>query len=132
MTITTPSIPLSEAIRLGCLVSGNNPSGSFRGGRTCAMGAALLAVGFTDWHDFDALCAAVRAWDGEHGRILCPVPEGGCRCGCGKPCVYAGSLHSVIQHLHDTHGWSRERCADWVEQNFEQSRVGELKEAVRV
>ena len=97
---------LSEAIRLGAML---HPQ-CFGQGRlydnegyvraTCAISAAQLA-GF-DTTDLDSETELDRTFP-------CPCPaENKCRRG---PFV----LSSIVRHLNDTHRWTRERIADYVE-----------------
>lgn len=105
---------LSEAIRLGSMMK---PQGFYRlfdhRGHTCAMGAACEAIG-VDLQEMFALSVHVGSakimnkyiesgW-GELIRQQAPCPE------CG---FIDGYL--PITHLNDTHRWTREAIADWVE-----------------
>lgn len=104
---------LSEAIRLGAMLRPQffgASSGTLPDGRvgTCAMGAALEAIGVgpkelavnyppippETWADL-----ALR-------EERCPVVK----------CVETTTIAGVAAHLNDTHKWTREAIADWVEQ----------------
>lgn len=113
---------LSEAIRLGGIASdGETKHKLFEGGKTCAMGGALLAAGRLWFID-----VAGVPWGYEAPECLIgPDPFAGTRglsadcpvCPAGTALISAkvGRLEGVIFHLWDTHGWSREQIADWVE-----------------
>jgi len=93
--VTSPIKP-SEAIRLGCLTTVQT-FGYYRDdGATCAIGA--MAVGFGG--------NMGKAWAFEDltEDFDCPVA------GCDND-----DCDSVIPHLNDSHRWSRERIADWLE-----------------
>lgn len=95
---------LSEAIRLGALL---NPQGfgemKEKDGRTCALGAALEAMGAlqkdvrTNW-----LFPVLKMY------VTCPAGDGHAQFG-------ETSLDAMIIHLNDFHKWTREEIADWVE-----------------
>lgn len=97
---------LSDAIRLGAMLK---PQGRFHildeHGRTCALGAALDAVGQLD--DSGPSIYALDdkwPWCTAHDDRECPD----CRRG-PMP-----SIHTVIVHLNDDHAWTREQIAEWV------------------
>jgi hypothetical protein len=98
---------LSEAIRLGALLKPQAFHSLFKDGGSCALGAALDAIGLSDLDDAEVLLrhfpdvAAI-------GVILCPV--------CPAPQIVSrGRVDSVVVHLNDQHGWTRERIATFVE-----------------
>jgi hypothetical protein len=117
--IRTPAAPVetvtpikpSEAIRLGCLLAPVQAFGdyTYQPGSACAMKAMYLAYGEptdddeddgTDWAfdnaDAGAAFEAVA-------MLPCPV-------GCPE------DFEDVTPaHLNDSHRWSRERIADWLE-----------------
>ena len=100
---------LSEAIRLGAMLQKQCFSGYYGRGTSCAMGAALEAVGKRSSIDDHNSEKAYALWPWlrfyEHRRQICPL-------GCDLVCTYTG-LH-LIAHLNDTHRWTGERIADWV------------------
>lgn len=111
---------LSEAIRLGAMLKPQH-FGSLRsddGVATCALGAAEEASG-ERW----------QVWYGQHPACLqdtaCPA------------CTYVPRFdlnqEPTIAHLNDTHRWTREQIADWVEtieqQAGAQDSGGELIES---
>lgn len=108
---------LSEAIRLGAMLKPQGFGGYFVYGKTCAMGAALDAIGqlrTTYGHSADA-----PEVDFRHYRLalnaafplLAMEPVACPRCG-----FATRGLVEAIQHLNDApHRWTREQIADWVE-----------------
>ncbi len=99
-------LKLSEAMRLGAMLK---PQGfwALRPKETaCALDAVRLAVGR------EPLLADL--WPILDGPATCPV--------CGEDPHYALSLAQVIAtHLNDTHRWTREQIADWIEAEFERT-----------
>jgi hypothetical protein len=101
---------LSEAIRLGAMM---NPIQAFdvyknkATGGTCAMGAALDAVGQIQHvvklgrdprrHDIPK-----RLWPFAFVHATCPV--------CGPIQLST----SIVAHINNKHHWTRERIAEWV------------------
>jgi hypothetical protein len=93
---------LSEAILLGSTLA---PQGFWRfmnsDGHTCAVGAALQAVGaelsdVSSWEQFPILNTV---------GITCPE--------CGrKPSRHP--MYYLVSHINDYHRWSREKIAEWV------------------
>jgi hypothetical protein len=108
---------LSEAIRLGSMLRPQGHRMLMSGGATCALGAALEAIGEDVWRlNFNgdsAVDAVVKraGWiDPEH---VCPA------CGekfDGRDETGEEDGFYVIAHLNDVHKWTREAIADWVEQ----------------
>lgn len=99
---------LSEAIRLGAMNRAQAFFRFFRDDATCANGAALDACGLLDM--------SIDALDSRHnfallGRfpIIGSLPRGCPECG------YESYGEFKIAHLNDTHRWTREQIADWVE-----------------
>lgn len=99
----------SEAIRLGALlgpqIHGSLLDESNQG--TCALGSAALALGIMG-----------KGWPEPLGEFLdtfqrCPVCE---------PTLH-GWLRNIIAHLNDSHNWTRERIAGFV-QSIEAQREG--------
>ncbi len=114
---------LSEAIRLGGMATGQAFSRMWNdNGDTCAMGGAFECVGLLDRmkliYEETKNCAPseqrarnkeliagsdVASWiQVLETPTTCPV--------CGKR-----EEHLIVPHLNDTHRWTRERIADWVE-----------------
>jgi hypothetical protein len=81
---------------------------------TCVNAAALIGlVGATaDYADLPALIAAYPELVERRVRT-CPAgdscPTYATEHGLGK------LLFSALAHVNDTHGWTREQCADWLE-----------------
>ena len=110
---------LSEAIRKGCKVRPRQCFGRFLDGDdgACAGGAALIAAGISP----DAIeCEAEYApWPIEAGPAFpdgvnlltesCPAP----RCNIARS--GGVTVRGIAAHLNDTHRWSREQIADWLE-----------------
>jgi hypothetical protein len=107
---------LSEAIRLGSTLN-RQGFGDFRtyggvnGVRTCALGAALAAVGVTELPtiiaDEGVYYALFWRWPYVQVRRVTTCPSGVC----GHAAI---PLNELIAHLNDMHRWTRERIADWV------------------
>jgi hypothetical protein len=103
---------LSEAIRLGAMLRPQffgASSGTLPDGRvgTCAMGAALEAIGFGPKEFCVIRPPMLEPWtDFALQEERCPVVD------CAKPNTISG----VAAHLNDAHKWTREAIADWVEQ----------------
>lgn len=98
---------LSEAIRLGSMLKPQGFGSVHWDGRTCAMGAAMDAVGglgagecFSGWY------AWIRRWP-----VLSSLLGKPCHV-CGEPMGVEGI---VITHLNDVHQWTREQIATFVE-----------------
>jgi hypothetical protein len=102
---------LSEAIRLGAMLKPQAFDALFTGGATCAVGAALDAIG-VELLD-EAVCKNFppdSLWDEAELRF---------------PLLAVVAVHPVdlrhmevgmlITDLNDFHLWSREQIADWVE-----------------
>jgi hypothetical protein len=97
---------LSEAIKLGALMRGRGTGvDSFYGYNnvTCAMGAALDALGVTMQERKENKRSTYERWPWISQRQTCPD--------CGKR---AEVVYIIATHLNDDHGWTRERIADWV------------------
>lgn len=102
-------LTLSEAIRLGALLSPQGHLGYMDGIERCALGAASDAVGIKGVVygseprpiiDYDALKAR---WPILTTRAKCPECHD-----------YGGPLNDMVWHTNDWHKWTRERIADWV------------------
>ena len=92
---------LSEAIRLGTMMTSQAFRAVFRGDGACAWGAALLAVGATPGHPVRA--AARSRWPWAFAvSVNCPS--------CGRSRLAC----EVIAHLNDDHRWTREKIGAWV------------------
>ena len=93
---------LSEAIRLGSMMKPQAFRAFYINGGSCALGAACDAIGInalimSEWP------IAWRTFLDDFR--LCPE--------CGHE-TKPGQLHT-ISHLNDSHRWTRERIADYVE-----------------
>ncbi len=116
---------LSEAIRLGAMLKPQG-RGAIIGarGRTCALGAALDAIGaLTDEWD-QARLPKMWSWACEQDKYRCPA--------CARP-RRMNSTFNIITHLNDRHRWTREAIADWVatiepKAAIEPTPIGELEE----
>lgn len=101
---------LSEAIRLGSMVHpqgfGKSRQVDYRGiTHTCALGAVTTAIGNPAYEAMHVLLPALN-W-----MSTCPA----CNLFSRSPGVGAG-MPILIAHLNDSHHWTREAIADWVEQ----------------
>lgn len=104
-------IKLSEAIRLGAML---HPQGferlfdhSLSDGRvmsSCAIGAALEAIGHSETSEYMELSKFPTAWS------MLPVSE----CPACLNNSHAGTILSTIAHINDTHRWTREDIGRWV------------------
>jgi hypothetical protein len=90
---------LSEAIRLGAMMKPQAFGASFHDGRTCALGAALDAIGRVR----ECYLNAPDYWAMLVNYVAEPVT--------GEMCL----VLSAIRELNDQHRWTREQIADWVE-----------------
>ncbi len=103
------TLTLSEAIRLGSM---NRPQGFYNlltaEGGTCALGAALDAVGQLNAAATSLLLTGdapqLDQWEPPNQTQHCPA--------CGGTSIH---LSWMIAHLNDTERWTREQIADWVE-----------------
>ena len=115
---------LSEAIRLGAMATtqGYGPLSITNEDAPCAIGAALLAVGKQAGR-YDALD---EQWPFAYDvKVQCPA------------CEMRDFVADVLWHLNDTHKWTRERIADWVETierraDADQARTQEHAQATAV
>ena len=106
---TVTPIKPSEAVRLGCLLAPRQITGTRFDGDdgACATGAMFLGGGLGRQPITPAHW--VR-WPALMGRARHP-----------EPCLTWSSPHKLIlvsfliDHLNDSHRWSRERIADWLE-----------------
>jgi hypothetical protein len=99
-------VKLSEAIRLGAMMRPQT-RGRMRslGGWTCALGAALDAVGDLDARmpNAESIQRVVAKWPIAASLVQHPAN------------VYWSSMKSIIVDLNDEHKWTREQIASWVE-----------------
>lgn len=94
----TKPLKLSEAIRLGAMMT-EQTFGEFGDDeRTCAIGAAQKALGLP-----------VSAM----GPLNDLLGSRGAKEPCDHP--YAWSVGALIMHLNDDDKWPREKIADWLE-----------------
>lgn len=113
---------LSEAIRLGSMMK---PQGFWEyayqaefgaPATTCALGAAFDAIG-----ELDYVMESDEEWDYAKFPVL--AVQVSCCPQCGTHC--AETVDSVVPHLNDSHEWTRERIADWVESIEQQQAQSE-------
>lgn len=100
----------SEAIREGSKL---NPQGFFaleHQGKTCAIGAALSAIGYADIGEAWPSAAEMYPYLSTRAGRDCPVVE------CEE---FHLRIYGVIAHLNDEHRWTREAIADWLEREEE-------------
>jgi hypothetical protein len=109
---TTPQpcvMPFSEALRIGAM---NRPQGSCRfltdAGRTCAIGAALDAVGAFDHNarpsSLELTHKAEQLWPYLVSHTRGPLDDAGA----------PRRLIDIIMRLNDHNFWTREQIAEWV------------------
>ena len=73
---------------------------------TCAMGAAFKALGITNETEVP------NEWRSEEEvSVSCPTKSDEVSY-CGDPDC---SMSDMVMHLNDTHRWTREKIADWLE-----------------
>lgn len=92
---------LSEAIRLGSMLRPQTRGSYGADGGSCAIGAAAEAAGMNEYPLFHELEAR---WPVLTEFVACPVTAD-----------TSGDVGTVILWLNDSHGWTREAIADWVE-----------------
>jgi hypothetical protein len=106
---------LSEAIRLGAMLKPQEFTGAVNGKGTCALLAATEACGMELFRipmSTDYLPPYVDlALRYPFLRNVAACPETYCH-----RAVYVKDVMGTIWHLNDSHRWTRERIADWVEQ----------------
>lgn len=89
---------LSEAIRLGSLLTKPIKNFFHSGDGACALGAAGFAIGQESYIGVERVYPWLVTGDAD-----CPAcPMIGC------------APETIVLHLNDMHEWSRERIADWV------------------
>jgi hypothetical protein len=98
---------LSEAIRLGAMMKPQGVGWLLRDGKTCAIGAALDAVGAFGARTQSSIGydLAEKRW-GDILRLKAGHPS------C-EPTIE--EVWAVVQNLNDYCGWTREQIADWIE-----------------
>ena len=107
----TQTMTLSEAIRLGAMLSPQGFSGTSVDGR-CALASAADACGIPDLAkgsliNYKALKERFPVLVDEMMR--CPVAR-------QEYCLLlTREVMGIIYHLNDVHRWTREAIADWVE-----------------
>lgn len=97
-----PPMTLSTAIRLGAMLKAQANNGDTRsadGLRTCALGAALDAIG-----DGGCYTRVFNHFDIANTLAVQPVSK--------EPALM---VLSIVRELNDHHKWTREQIADWVE-----------------
>jgi hypothetical protein len=113
---------LSAAILLGSTIS-PQAFGEFqdKNGSRCSLGAALAAVGKTSEIEMGFRTAVESwAWIERDGEFHCPDCHG-----------VARWVLSIIVHLNDVHGRTRERIAEWVATVEPQDIQGEQTDEVQ-
>ncbi len=93
---------LSEAIRLGAMFRPQSFGFFFDAGKSCALGAALEAVGVRYGAFFKAELIIQSYWGWTSIFVQCPV------------CASRESVRTIIARLNNEHRWTREEIADWV------------------
>lgn len=94
---------LSDAIRLGSMMKPQGFVSMLNGGRSCALGAAMDAIGRLN--GFTVTDMAADSWPFLNDKVGLP-------CGCDST---DWAWKDVITHLNDSHEWTREAIADWVQ-----------------
>ena len=111
---------LSEAIRLGAMMRPQGKYNYMMNGRSCAIGAALEAIGipvrdrgndFSRDNEREALEELKRRPEIKEWSALNKKKNTHC-----PSCEYVdqGNFSGVISHLNNSHDWTRERIAEWV------------------
>ena len=118
-TSARDTLKLSDAMRLGAML-GPQVFGKLRSvvavklpngdttidEGTCAIGAVLEATGFEENSR-----QLVERWPWILNLVACPA--------CGDDASHSDVLATIVQ-LNDSHLWTRERIADWLDTTFEQ------------
>lgn len=103
MSDTVTPLSLSAAMRLGAMSTSKGiGNDGLLGDDRCALGCALFAIGFSG-RLLDAYDAVNTRWPISTMRVLNPVTGD------------AEMLTIAAWSLNDTHGWTREAIASWVE-----------------
>lgn len=94
---------LSGGIREGSLLRPQCQILLFKGGRSCAFGAAIEAIYATCEGPPETVRALKRLYPYINSSVVCPV------------CDERQTFWTVIgEHLNDSHDWTREQIADWL------------------
>lgn len=102
---------LSEAIRLGAMLRPQGFIKTLAHSGSCAMGAAVEATGGSVPATYeDAMAHLVHRWPFVFAAELVTYPP----CGCGMA-GFKSTVRACVLHLNDTHRWTREQIADWVQ-----------------
>ena len=111
---------LSEAIRLGAMLRPQYQGAYFGGGGSCALGAALEAIGRLAYNEVLQGCSGDLEFPIIAVSAGCPI------------CTFdVHRLGCTVTHLNDEHGWTREAIADWVATiEAQQDQQGEADGAV--
>ena len=97
---------LTEAIRLGSMVTPQAFGALERDGGACAIGAAIIALGCFGINKQQAIQNLKTRYPFLESIVPCLVDR----------CPYMPMpVGSLIAHLNDEHRWPREQIADWVE-----------------
>lgn len=113
------TLSFADAIRLGSMLHPQcygqfiatitNPDGTITVTGTCALGAAAVALGEGTWPT-DSY-ETFKCWHSElFARAKCPI------------CRMTNTRKHLVMHLNDRHRWTRERIADWVDQDVALAR----------
>jgi hypothetical protein len=101
---------LSESIWRGAAMKPQSFRGLFDDGGTCAIGAAMDAIGKCGHMDF------LTAFPLLDELVECPTYQ------------FTAPLHVVIAYLNNSERWSRERIAAWVATIEARLQVSEVAE----
>lgn len=103
---------LSEAIRLGAMLKPQGFESLINDGHSCALGAALDAVGKLRG---ETSAEEMAMWDDlrERWPLIASAPPP-CPACPEDPLRFCEEFGDVVWHLNDEHAWTREQIADWV------------------
>lgn len=114
-----------EAIREGAKLHPQTFGWLSRDGGMCALGSGLYTLGFREPADpleiFDAINHTLNAsypYMIDHRKVFCP--NGNILTCHGEDEHWC--LRELVLHLNDTHKWTREAIADWLE--TEEEKLG--------
>ncbi len=101
---------LSDAIKLGSTFRPQCKDTFFKDGASCAIGAAIEAVGIPPTFDRKLFAKTINErWPEVKEMCFCP------ECGEGHDSATTScSVYATIAVLNNEHGWTRERIADWL------------------